>query len=263
MLDLFNPTQIPPLLWCLAALGSVGFGLSKTGIPGVGILGVALFAVVFKKSPGLALPLLIVADFVAGYAYYKLAIWSKMFRMFPWAAIGIFIGFWVMGVINEQPDKEVAASTLNHIIGGILIALVAVSIWWRWLRKTAVDPETPDTQGLAFEIGVGVISGFTTMIANAAGPIMILYLLRMKLPKMQFIGTCSLFFLVLNCFKVPFMMYNGMITMETMRVDLQFIPFSLLGAFVGWALIKKINQALFESLCLGFTAVAAVWLVVK
>ncbi len=261
MSEYFNPTHIPPVLWSLAALGSIGFGLSKTGIPGVGILGVALFAVVFQKSPGLALPLLIVADFVAGFAYYRLAVWPKMLRMFPWAAIGILAGFWMLNAINSSEHKDSAPKTLNHIIGWMLIALVGLSVWWRWLRKTPADPDAPDSHGLAFEIVVGVISGFTTMIANAAGPIMILYLLRMKLPKMQFIGTCSLFFLVLNCFKVPFMVYNGMITMETMRIDLQFIPFSLLGAFVGWAIIKWINQALFESLCLAFTAIAAVYLV--
>lgn len=255
-----NPTHIPIELWCVAALGSIGFGLSKTGIPGVGILGVALFAIVFKKSPGLALPLLIAADVVAGVAYWRLAVWSKMLRMFPWAAIGIFAGFAVLAHINTPENKETAPTTLNHVIGWILIALVALSIWWRWLRKNPAS-DAPDAHGLAFEILVGILSGFTTMIANAAGPIMILYLLRMKLPKMQFIGTCSLFFLVLNCFKVPFMIYNGMITTETFRVDLQFIPFSLLGAFVGWAIIKRINQALFESLCLAFTALAAIWLV--
>lgn len=261
MHEFWNPTQIPAVFWCLAALGSFGFGLSKTGIPGVGILGVALFALVFERSPGLALPLLIAADFVAGFAYFRLAVWPKMLRMFPWAAIGIFLGCWMMSLINTPEHRDTAPKTLNHIIGWTLIALVALSVWWRWLRTRPVETEVDDAHGLGFEIVVGIISGFTTMIANAAGPIMILYLLRMKLPKMQFIGTCSCFFLVLNCFKVPFMIYIGMINVETFRVDLQFIPFSLLGAFVGWAIIKWINQALFESLCLAFTAIAAVWLV--
>ncbi len=158
-------------------------------------------------------------------------------------------------------NKSTAPQTLNHIIGWILVALVALSFWWRWFRKRPADPEAGDEHGLAFEIATGILAGFTTMIANAAGPIMVLYLLRMKLPKMQFIGTCSCFFLVLNCFKVPFMIANGMITAETFQVDLQFIPFSLLGAFVGWAIIYWINQALFEGLCLAFTLMAAIWLV--
>ena len=227
----------------------------------MGILGVALFALVFERSPGLALPLLIAADWVAGVAYYKDAVWPKILRMFPWAAVGIFLGYWVMAKINTPENAATAPRTFNHIIGWILIALTALSVWWRWFRKPADPLEDNATGGFTFEVIVGILSGFTTMIANAAGPIMILYLLRMKLPKMQFIGTCSLFFLVLNCFKVPFMISNGLIDYDTIRVDLQFIPFSLLGAFIGWAIIKKINQVLFESLCLGFTAVAALWLV--
>jgi uncharacterized membrane protein YfcA len=247
--------------WFFAALGSFGFGLSKTGIPGVGILGVALFALVFSRSPGIALPLLIAADCVAGTAYFRHAVWSKMLRMFPWAGAGILAGFYVMNLLNAPDLKDSGAHRLNQIIGWILIVLVAFAMWWRWLRTAPADPEIGDRHGMFFEIVAGVLAGFTTMIANAAGPIMILYLLRMRLPKLQFIGTCSCFFLVLNCFKVPFLIYNGWITAETLRIDLPFIPFSLLGAFVGWYIIHYINQALFESLCLIFTLVAAIWLV--
>lgn len=240
--------------WTLAAFGSVCFGLSKTGIPGVGILGVAIFARVFHvNSPGIALPLLILADFVAGAAYFRFAVWPKMLRMFPWAAIGILIGYFMIGRINPVE--------LNRVIGWILVALVSLAVWWRWLRKQPIDPEVGDSHGLAYEISVGILSGITTMIANAAGPIMILYLLRMRLPKMQFIGTCSCFFLVLNCFKVPFLIHLGMISQETLEIDLPFFPFALLGAILGWIVIKYINQALFETLCLALTFVSAIKLI--
>src|SRR3982751_5405245 len=105
MPDFWNPTHLNPLFWCLAAVGSFGFGLSKTGIPGVGILGVALFALVFKASPGVALPLLIAADCVAGAVYFKHAQWPKMLRMFPWAALGILAGFGLLSLINTDANK--------------------------------------------------------------------------------------------------------------------------------------------------------------
>ena len=257
MSEFLNPLHLNTFLWTLAAVGSFGFGLSKTGIPGVGILGVALLAQAFPKSQGIALPLLIVSDFVAGYVYFRHAIWSKMLRMFPWAAIGIIAGYALMLHLQSQPDS---AQLINHWIGWMLVALVALSIWWRWLRKKPIDPEQPDSHGLPFEIGVGILAGFTTMIANAAGPIMVLFLLRMRLPKLQFIGTCSCFFLVLNCFKVPLMIHAQLITMQTFWIDLAFIPFSLLGAFAGWVVIKWIHQAVFETVCLVLTLPAALWL---
>jgi uncharacterized membrane protein YfcA len=240
------------LEWLCVLGASFGFGLSKTGIPGVGILGVALFALVKPKSNGIALPLLIVADFVAGYAYFRYAVWSKMLRMFPWAAAGVLGGFWLLGRVPGQ---------LNLIIGWILIILCVCAMYWRWFRAAAVDPEKPAEHSAFFEIATGILAGFTTMIANAAGPIMILYLLRMRLPKLQFIATCSCFFLVLNVFKVPFLVYLGLIDAASLRYDLPLFPVSLLGAFVGWWLLKHINQALFEALCLIFTLVAAVYLV--
>ena len=50
---------IYPWQWACAALASSLIGLSKTGIPGLGILGVALFTLVFdpKESVGIVLPM--------------------------------------------------------------------------------------------------------------------------------------------------------------------------------------------------------------
>src|SRR6185295_5585800 len=110
-----------PFLWALAAVASFGFGLSKTGVPGIGILGVALLAQAFDdNSPGIAVPLLIVGDFVAGYIYYRHAIWSKMLRMFPWAAVGILIGYYEQSLLKARGDN---GKSLTHLIGWILIAL--------------------------------------------------------------------------------------------------------------------------------------------
>ena len=48
-------------------------------------------------------------------------------------------------------------------------------------------------------------AGFITLIANAAGPLMAIYLVAMRLPKMEYVGTAAVFFMLLNLFKVPFM----------------------------------------------------------
>ena len=42
------------------------------------------------------------------------------------------------------------------------------------------------------------------MVANAAGPVMSLYLLTARLDKLKFLGTAPWFFLLVNLFKVPF-----------------------------------------------------------
>jgi len=50
--------------WALACLAAVGIGVSKSGLPGVSLLHVVLFAQLFPglQSTGVVLPMLVVGD---------------------------------------------------------------------------------------------------------------------------------------------------------------------------------------------------------
>ena len=104
----------------------------------------------------------------------------------------------------------------------------------------------------------GVSAGFTTMVANAAGPIMIIYLLAMRLPKMIFMGTSAWYFFVVNVFKVPFSYSLGLITLSSLRISLLLAPFAIIGAITGRILIPHINQKLFENLAMVLTLIAGI-----
>lgn len=238
--------NLEPWQWLVVICGSAFIGLSKTGIPGVGIFSVALFTMVYpaREATGLVLPLLIVADIVAVKSYHRHAVWSHLWRMFPWAASGIVIGYFTM--------EHLDAASINKLIGGILLAMVALHIW----RKSLKEEKIPD--GIAFAAAMGLMAGFTTMVANAAGPIMILYLLAMRLPKMEFIGTGAWYFFILNSFKVPFGVDLGIINSTSLLVNAILAPFVVGGALWGRAILPKINQRLFENVALVFAAVAAI-----
>lgn len=108
---------------------------------------------------------------------------------------------------------------------------------------------------------VGVLAGFTTLIANAAGPLMAVYLLALRLPKLEFIGTSAVYFLLLNLFKVPFMVDLGLITGSSLWVNLLLAPAVFTGALIGRWLVQRINQRWFEIITLSLTAVAGLRLV--
>jgi uncharacterized membrane protein YfcA len=110
---------------------------------------------------------------------------------------------------------------------------------------------------------MGLLAGFTTMVANAAGPIMVLYLLAMRLPKMEFVGTQAWFFFALNVFKVPFNIYADMITVESIVVSGRLAAFMILGAVAGRLVIRHLNQKAFEATALALTVLAAAWLIVR
>jgi uncharacterized membrane protein YfcA len=242
-------------IWVLGALGAFVIGLSKTGVPGIGILAVVMLANVFpaRESTGIVLPLLICGDVLAVMTYHYHALWRHLWRLFPWTVLGVLIGWQTLGFLQ---DKAVA-----RLIGGIVFVLILVQFWRRYriqrLRREGHEVDDEPPHGLLFAAFTGVLAGFTTLVANAAGPIMIIYLVSMRLPKMEFIGTTAWFFMLLNLFKVPFMVDLHLINSLSLAVTLRFALFVVAGGLVGRVVLKRIDQRLFETLALVLSLAAA------
>ncbi|MGO9947859.1 MAG: sulfite exporter TauE/SafE family protein [Steroidobacteraceae bacterium] len=242
-----------PLLWLFAALGAFMVGVSKAGITGLSILSIALFTQVFpssKQASGLVLPLLIFGDFVAVFAYRKHTQWHYVWRLFPWTALGVVLGYLALGRISDHATKS--------LIGGIIVSLAALSFW----RKYISVPNDKRTATLHWSVAalIGVLAGFITLVANAAGPLMAIYLVAMRLPKMEYVGTAAVFFMLLNLFKVPFMVDLGLITVQSFGFNLMLAPAVLLGAVAGRWLLMRVNQSLFEQLVLALSAIGGILL---
>src|ERR1700678_17630 len=243
-----------PLQWICAVLGALMVGISKAGITGLSILSIALFVHVFpssKQASGLVLPLLIFGDIVAVLSYRAHTQWRHLWKLLPWTAAGVVLGYFALGHISDKAARI--------MIGVIIVFLCVLGYGRRYLRI-----ETQETAGThwALAAALGVTAGFITLVANAAAPLMAIYLVAMRLPKMQFVGTAAVFFMVLNLFKVPFMVALGLVTAQSFEFNLMLAPAVLLGAFVGRWLLIRINQRLFENLVLALSAVAGVLLIV-
>ncbi|MFA6962014.1 MAG: sulfite exporter TauE/SafE family protein [Opitutaceae bacterium] len=243
--------NLEPWQLALAIFGAMLVGVSKTGIAGLGMLFVVMFANVIpaKQSSGFVLPLLIFGDLVAVWSYRSHANWSHVFRLMPWTAAGVVIGYLAMGQLDDRHAK--------WVIGAIILVMVSIQVW----RRARAKPGEIAEHGLWFAGMLGVLVGFTTLVANAAGPLMAIYLLAMRLPKMEYVGTGAVFFLLLNLFKVPFMVDLGLITTDSFGFNLMLAPAVLLGAMLGRKLLPLINQKAFENIALGLSAVAGLKLV--
>src|ERR1700730_1455777 len=244
-----------PLQWICAVLGALMVGISKAGITGLSILSVALFMHVFpssKQASGLVLPLLIFGDIVAVLSYRTHTQWRYLWKLMPWTAAGVVLGYFVLGTISDK--------TARIIIGAIIVSLCALGYWRRY--RGSQSQEAAETWHWSLAAAVGVVAGFITLIANAAGPLMSIYLVALRLPKTQFVVTASVFFMVLNLFKAPFMVKLGLITPQSFEFNLALAPAVLLGALAGRWLLIRINQRLFENLVLGLSAVAGILLIV-
>jgi hypothetical protein len=256
--------HLEPWQWAVAALGAFIAGVSKSGIAGLGILCVAIFTSVLpaKQATGLVLPLLIFGDIFAVATYRRHTVWRHLWRLFPWTALGVLFGSLALGQLND--------TAMRRLIGGIIVSMFVLHVWRKRFRMESrpraeapagappavASEEWASSAPPWFAVVVGVLAGFTTQVANAAGPIMILYLLAMRLPKMEFLGTGAVFYLCLNLFKVPFMAALGMITPASILANLQLAPAVMAGALAGRWLVDRINQQWFELIALALTLVA-------
>jgi hypothetical protein len=231
--------------WALAIVGACCIGVSKTGIAGLGVLTVAIYANVLpaKLSTGIILPMLIAADLVAVAVYRRHAQWSRLWRLFPWVAVGVVAGYFAMDRVDDRQVRK--------LIGLIVVTMVALH---GWSKRRGGDNAVPHTHW--FAALTGLLAGYTTMMANAAGPIMTLYLLAIGLPKLEFLGTGAWFFLIINVFKVPFSANLGLITGTTLQFNAVLLPAVLAGTWLGKLFIPRLNQRWFQALALGLTLLA-------
>lgn len=236
--------QFDPWQWALAAVAALVVGISKSGIGGLGMLSVMIFAMIMpaKQATGMVLPLLCFGDIVGATLYRRHAKWAHIWRLFPWTAAGVLIGYFALDRVSERQARL--------LIAAIVLGLVAMHL----IRRRAAGHETE--HGAWFAPTIGVMAGFTTLVANAAGPLMVVYMLAMRLPKMDFVGTGAVFFLILNFFKVPFMVHLGLIDGQSFQLNLLLAPLVLAGAWFGRKLVLRIDQCAFENIALALSVVA-------
>jgi uncharacterized membrane protein YfcA len=94
------------------------------------------------------------------------------------------------------------------------------------------------------------------MLANAAGPVIQLYLMARKVPKMELIGIGARFFLLVNLIKVPLNSKLALITHESLLENAKLAPAVVVGVFGGRWLIRHVPQAVFEWMIVGCSAIA-------
>jgi uncharacterized membrane protein YfcA len=284
----FTGTQI-----VLLAVAALLVGFAKTAVGGVASISVVLFATVLpaRESTGALLPLLILGDVFAVTAYREHAHWRTLLRMLPAVVVGVVVGALFVSRVDDL--------VMRRTIGVVLVMLVAVNLWTRarqsgwWSGPAAPGPprgspaqgssaQGSSAQGssghrssghrssahgsgaLARRLrvgGYGSLVGFTTMVANAGGPVMSLYMLSMRMQMLAFLGTGAWLFAMANLVKVPFSVGLGLISTRSLVTDAVLAPAVVAGALLGRRVIRMIDQALFERIVLVVTVLSAVNLV--
>ncbi|MFF3348300.1 sulfite exporter TauE/SafE family protein [Streptomyces sp. NPDC002779] len=237
------------------AFAALLVGFSKTAVSGANTVSLAVFAAVLpaRASTGVLLPVLIAGDLLAVLTYRRHAHWPTLWRLFPAVAGGVVAGT----VFLMWADDGIVRTS----IGAILLLMAAVTVWRRRTADAERDPDAVVTRGGRIKArSYGVLGGFTTMVANAGGPVMAMYLLSAGFRKLGFLGTSAFFFLIVNVSKVPFSVGLGLIDRRSLLLDAALVGFVVPGALLGKWAVNRIDQRLFEHLVIAATVVGGVQL---
>jgi uncharacterized protein len=240
-----------PWGWAFLVCGALSVGLNKGGLTGLGILFVLIFAVVLppRESTGFVLPLLVIGDVCAVITYRRDVIWKVLFTLLPPAIVGVVLGYFSMGRISGE--------AFGPVIGWIILFLIALQL----LRSAMGAKLDHIFESHAFGLFMGVLAGFTTMIANAAGPVANLYFISVGLPKWKLIGTSAWFFWIINLCKVPFSAELGLTNSASLTLALILAPMVIVGFFCGRQIAASMPQKAFGIFLLVCTALGALKLV--
>ena len=238
--------------WILFMSCAMLIGMAKAGLRGLGMLAVPILAIVFggKASTGLMLPMLCFADVFAVTYYNRHTDWKIVGSLLPAAIIGVLLGVWVGTLVDDGEFKT--------LIGILVVIAVILMVYFE--RRTL---PLSLSRSWWFSATFGILGGFTSMIGNAAGPIMAVYLLSTRLPKNSFIGTGSWFFLIVNLVKFPFHVFVWKtISKESFLLDLSAIPAIIVGVVIGISVMKVIPEKTFRYFIIIMTFLIAIRLII-
>jgi uncharacterized membrane protein YfcA len=227
--------------YTLAALAVLFIGISKAGFGGgLGMLTTPLCALAFppKYAIGMLLPLLCAGDLASMYFYRGK--WEKenLKYLLPGVVAGVIAGISFVGRFSPRQ--------LNIAIGIIAIAFVLFQL----ARQAIFRMEGSFRPNHAVGIPCGVMTGITSTFAHGAGPVVSMFLVPQHLSKEVFVGTTVLVFFWVNWIKVPFFVAADVITLETLRMGLWFLPLIPVGVLLGVWCNRRFSQVWFHRVIL-------------
>lgn len=234
--------------WAVVFFAIFLIGVTKSGFgSGVGLMIVPMTAISMGyisgrgsvAALGLLLPLLVIGDFIAVYQYRRIFSLSIVKHLLPGTLVGVVLGGLLLWWFHQQ--RELVNALMRIEIGFESIVLVGIH-WWRQYNgvQQHLMPEPWRSHS------TGAFAGVSSTLAHAAGPIIAMYLLPLRLDRQVFVGTSAIYFFILNSAKLPAYYLADQFANAKLPFTLQFVPLVAAGAVVGFCVNKRISDKLFS-----------------
>lgn len=222
--------------WVVASLAAVFVGMSKGGLPVIGMLGVPVMSLVIPPltAAGLLLPVYVVSDMFGLAAYRRDFDRRVLVLMMVAMTIGVGIGWITADLVPE--------SWVTVVVGVIGTAFALNFI----LRRGQAAEARPMRvlPGLFW----GTIAGFTSFVSHSGGPPYQMYVLPLKLPKTIFVGTVTISFAYINALKLIPYYALGQLSWDNLHIAAILAIPAAISVLVAVRLVRILPEALFFKL---------------
>ena len=226
------------------------YGIAKSGLGGsISLISVPLMTVVMPLNQALAviLPILIFSDIIAVYRFRREFDFSTLKLIVPFAALGIIIGSFTFKYFSED---------LLKLIVGIMGFLFA-GHYFLFKKEKKIPAKKNFLKGAIFSS----IAGFSSFCVHAGGTPTSIYLLPLRLKKEIYVGTRIIFFTFVNLIKLPLYIYLSMMNFDTLFQSIFLLPLAIIGIFIGYRLLKIIDENLFYNIIYALILVSSTKLI--
>jgi uncharacterized membrane protein YfcA len=217
----------------LAALAALLVGLSKGGLPSIGMLGVPLLSLVMPpvQAAVLLLPIFVISDIAGVYLYRRDYSAANLRLLIPAGILGVVLGWLTASMVSDR--------VITFLIGAMGVAF-CLNLWLRKQGDAPAQPARP-LKGWFW----GTVAGFTSFISHSGAPPFQVYMLPQKLPRAAFAGTATILFAVINAAKIlPYQALRPY-SAETLHSAAVLVPFALVGAVAGAWLTRRMADLWF------------------
>jgi uncharacterized protein len=220
------------MFWIAACVAATLVGMSKGGLPLVGMLCVPVLSLVISPvtAAGLLLPVFVLSDVFGLYAYRREFDRRVLAILVLPMTLGVAIGWATASVVPEQ-----VVTLLVGLIGGAF----ALNLILR--PRLASAGRASVAKGAIW----GTLSGFTSFVSHAGAPPYQVFVLPLGLSKTVFAGTSTIIFAYVNAIKLIPYYALGQLNTGSLRTALVLMPIAAVAVFAGVRLVKILPEALF------------------
>lgn len=235
---------VQDLLFYVVAVPAVLLtGISKGGFAGgLGMLAVPIMALTISpmQAAGIMLPILCVMDVTGFRLWVARCDLRLLWRLLPGAVLGILIGALTFQFVSD---------TMLRLMVGVLALVFTLNHWLKGRIRVPGYLRLPDAVSSTFWSG---LSGFTSFMAHAGGPPIMIHLLPKQMDRAVLVGTATIYFAVVNYVKLVPYAILGQLDVENLMTSLVLAPVAVLGVKMGAWLHKRLDPALFFRLLYSF-----------